>query len=71
MDGVYNSQTFVIFHVHGLVPCPSIVLVVRVTFDIGLHLAVDGPTDGHVIAKISRIYRLPFFRTHSSPLALL
>ena len=54
-----------------LLPCLRIVLVVSVTFDIGLNLGVDGPTDGHVIAKMSRIYRLPFLLTHSSPLALL
>ena len=29
---------------------------------------VDGRTDGHVIAKFSRIFWLPFFLTHGAPL---
>ena len=53
---------------------------VNVTFDIGLlvgggrkyihkYVRTNARTDdGHVITKISRIYRLPFFLTHSAPL---
>ena len=33
----------------------------------GLHVGADG----HVITKISRIYSLPFFLTHGSPLRAL
>ena len=45
------------------------VQVVNVTSNIGLHVGVDGRmTDGNVITKISRIYRLPFFLTHGAQL---
>ena len=37
------------------------VVVLNMTFDSGLHVWVDGPTDCHAITKFSRIYGLPFF----------
>ena len=36
-----------------------------------LHVGADVRSDGHVITKISRIYRLPFFLTHGSPLKMM
>ena len=73
MDAVYNWQAIVIFHVHGLLPCLSIVLV-NMTFEIALHVGGGrkyGRTEGHVITKISCIHRdswcsLPVLRARKS-----
>ena len=37
----------------------------------GWMIWMNGWTDGHMITKISEIYRLPFFLTHVAPLHML
>ena len=61
MDGVYNWQAIVIFHVHKLLPYLSIVSSKYdfwdwLTFTVVGGEGTYGHTDGHMITKISRIY---------------
>ena len=69
----YITGSFVIFHVHKLLPC---LRIVTSKYDIWDWLTCTvvggggtyGHTDGHVITKISRICKLPYFLTHGTPL---